>query len=119
MRRFLFLIGVMSIVLMFIGCQGISNDTTPPVLSEMSLEEERSEGDDPNEAIAIYSVENEKYETFLEKYEEQLLKEGWKIVLDGKPDFLSVEKEEVVLKVMPIDTEEGLQVQLFEEIKEE
>ena len=101
------------------GCLNGSNDTKPPVLSNMTLEEQNdSEHLRPYEPVAIYSVEQEEYESFLDSYEKKLLEKGWKVVLDNQPDFLSVEKEDTVLKVMPIKMNNGIEVQLFEEIKE-
>ena len=110
----------MSSALVLGACQGADKDTTPPVLPEMTLENEQTgEEKDPNAPQATYSLEKGDYETFLDEYEEKLTKEGWTVTLDGKPDFLSLEKGDKVLKVMPVELEDGIKVHLYEEEKEQ
>ena len=94
-------------------------EVKPPVQENMKLESEQT-GDkiDTTRPNQTYVVKEGDYNTFLESYEKQYKEDGWSVVLDAKPDFMTFEKEGKQVKVMPVETEEGIKVFLYEEVAE-
>lgn len=43
---------------------------------------------------AIYSIENEKYDVIIKRYEKNMIKDGWKVTEDNKPNLITLEKGE-------------------------
>ena len=99
----------------FAGCSQ-DDSVEVPILPEMTLENEQTtEEIDPNAPTATYSVDDMSYEEVLKEYETKLVKEGWTVTLDGKPDFLSLEKKNRLLKIMPVQLEDSILVHMYEE----
>lgn len=119
MKHKLSIVGLLSASLLLGACQSKEAlDVKPPVQENMQLENEQT-GDkvDTNQPNQTYVVKEGDYETFLESYEKQYTEDGWKVVLDAKPDFITFEKEGKQVKVMPVKTDEGIKVFLYEEVK--
>lgn len=114
------MVGLLSAALLLGACQSKEVvEVKPPVQENMKLESEQT-GDkiDTTQPNQTYVVEEGDYKTFLESYEKQYKEDGWDVVLDAKPDFMTFEKEGKQVKVMPVETEEGIKVFLYEEVAE-
>lgn len=113
------MVGLLSAPLLLGACQSKEVvEVKPPVQENMKLESEQT-GDkiDTTQPNQTYVVEEGDYNTFLESYEKQYKEDGWDVVLDAKPDFMTFEKEGKQVKVMPVKTDEGIKVFLYEEVK--
>ena len=114
------MVGLLSAALLLGACQSKEVvEVKPPVQENMKLESEQT-GDkiDTTQLNQTYVVKEGDYNTFLESYEKQYKEDGWDVVLDAKPDFMTFEKEGKQVKVMPVETEEGIKVFLYEEVAE-
>ena len=114
------MVGLLIAALLLGACQSKEVvEVKPPVQENMKLESEQT-GDkiDTTQPNQTYVVEEGDYNTFLESYEKQYKEDGWDVVLDAKPDFMTFEKEGKQVKVMPVETEEGIKVFLYEEVAE-
>lgn len=113
------MVGLLSAALLLGACQSKEVvEVKPPVQENMKLESEQT-GDkiDTTQPNQTYVVKEGDYKTFLENYEKQYKEDGWDVVLDAKPDFMTFEKEGKQVKVMPVKTDEGIKVFLYEEVK--
>lgn len=106
----------MSTLFVLGACGNDSEDVTPPVQEGMELEAEQTgEEVDPNAPTKTFKVKDGEYATFLESYEKELHDNGWETTLDGKPDFLTVQKGDRELKVMPVELDGEVVVHMYEE----
>ena len=64
---------------------------------------------------AIYKIADEDYEDFLDKYEEILVKDGWEITEENKPENLEATKDNHTARINVVDINEELQVSVTAE----
>ena len=117
-RKTLISIGLCCGVLFLGACS--EEEASHPVHENMELEsKQETEKIDPDKPTEAYTVVDGDYETFLDEYSKQYTEDGWEIILDSKPDFMNFEKDGKQVKVMPVETEEGIKVFLYEEQAED
>lgn len=83
-----------------------------PGVTGMKVDQfEEAEGD--GFANAIYKIKDEDYEDFLDKYEEILLKDGWEIAEENKPENLEATKDDHIARINVVDSKEELMILIW------
>lgn len=104
MKKLLYLlIPVIIIVISFVACSSKIAYTNEfqylPAIKNMVLDkfEEQKNND---YGTATYTVKAKKFEDILNNYEKILIKDGWKITQNGKPNTLTAEKDSHIVILM-------------------
>lgn len=62
---------------------------------------------------AVYIIEDEEYESFLDDYEEILIDDGWEVVEEAKPISLTAEKDDKISVFMAYKVGDTLMLTIF------
>lgn len=62
---------------------------------------------------AVYTLKGVKYKTFLSKYEKVLIRDGWKVAEDKKPESIEVTKGDHIARINAVDSKSYITILLW------
>lgn len=62
---------------------------------------------------AVYTLKKVKYENFLANYEKVLLKDGWQVTQDKKPESIEVTKGEHIARINAVNSKDYITILIW------